>query len=71
MGHINDKRNFTHVQDMAEAYWLANELCKPGELYLIGSDESNKIYTYREIIDMLIDLSSVKNIKVDISLSNI
>lgn len=64
-GHTGDKRNFTHVKDMVEAYWLANELCKPGELYLIGSDENDKIYTYKELIDMLIALSTVKDIKVE------
>lgn len=63
-GHTLDKRNFTHVKDMAEAYWLANQHCNPGELYLIGSDENDKIFTYREIIDMLIGLSTKKQIKV-------
>ena len=63
-GHTGDKRNFTHVKDMVEAYWLAIEKCTPGDLYLIGSDENDKIYTYRQIIDMLINLSSVKDIQV-------
>lgn len=64
-GHIEDRRNFTHVRDMVEAYWLANEKCNPGELYLIGSDESDKIFTYREIIHKLIEMSYVKNIKIE------
>ena len=38
---------------MVEAYWLAIDQCPPGELHLIGSDESQKIYSYREIIEML------------------
>ena len=63
-GHIEDRRNFTHVRDMVEAYWLAIEKCIPGELYLIGSDEQEKIYTYRQIIEMLIQMSSTKNIKI-------
>ena len=63
-GHTGDRRNFTHVKDMVQAYWLAIEKCIPGELYLIGSDENEKIYTYRQIIDMLIELSNVKEIKV-------
>ena len=63
-GETSDRRNFTHVKDMAEAYWLAVEKCNPGELYLIGSDENEKIYTYRQIIDMLIELSTVKQIQV-------
>jgi len=63
-GHTGDKRNFTHIQDLVEAYWIAMEKCNSGELYLIGSDETEKIYTYREIIDRLISMSSVNNISV-------
>ena len=58
------KRNFTHITDLVNAYWIAMEKCNPGELYLIGSDETEKIYTYREIIDKLISLSSNENISV-------
>ena len=64
-GHIEDKRNFTHIRDMVEAYWIAIEKCIPGELYLIGSDENEKIYTYRQVVEMLIELSSVDNIKIE------
>jgi len=64
-GHIEDRRNFTHVKDMVEAYWLAIEHCKPGDLYLIGSDETDKIFTYRQIIEKLINMSEIKNIKVE------
>ena len=64
-GHIDDKRNFTHIRDMVEAYWEAIEKCIPGELYLIGSDEPEKIFTYRQLIEMLIKFSSVDNIKIE------
>lgn len=64
-GHIEDRRNFTHVKDMVEAYWIAIERCIPGELYLIGSDEKEKIYTYKELIKMLIEMSTVKDIKIE------
>lgn len=64
-GHIEDKRNFTHVRDMIEAYWIAIEKCTPGELYLIGSEEKEKIYTYKELISMLIDMSTVKDIEIE------
>jgi GDP-4-dehydro-6-deoxy-D-mannose reductase len=50
-GHTGDKRNFTHIRDLVE-------------LYLIGSDEMEKIYTYREIIDKLISLSNISEISV-------
>ena len=64
-GYTGDKRNFTHILDLVDAYWQAIEHCNPGELYLIGSDEKEKVYTYREIIDLLISKSSIKNIKVE------
>lgn len=63
-GHIEDCRNFTHVRDMVEAYWLANVKCPPGELHLIGSDDSQKIYSYGEVIKMLIEKSNVKDIEI-------
>ena len=44
VGHLEDK-NFTHVYDIVNAYWLASEKCTPGELYLIGN-ESKKVYLY-------------------------
>lgn len=63
-GHIEDRRNFTHVRDMVEAYWLAIDQCPPGELHLIGSDESQKIYSYREIIEILIKKSTINQIEI-------
>jgi GDP-4-dehydro-6-deoxy-D-mannose reductase len=63
-GHTGDKRNFTHIKDLVNAYWIAMEKCNPGELYLIGSDETEKIHTYREIIDKLISLSPIDNISI-------
>lgn len=64
-GHIDDRRNFTHIRDMVEAYWLAIENCIPGELYLIGSDKAEKIFSYREVIEKLIEKSSISNIKIE------
>jgi len=64
-GHIEDRRNFTHISDIVKAYWIALEKCNPGELYLIGSDENEKIYSYREIIEMLLKMSNVKGIKIE------
>ncbi len=61
-GHIDDKRNFTHVRDMVEAYWISTEKCKPGKLYLVGSEKEDKIYTFREALERLIGMSSVKGI---------
>lgn len=64
-GEIDDKRNFTHVKDIVRAYWLAVTKCKPGELYLVGSDEEDKIFTFREALEKLISMSSVNGISYE------
>jgi GDP-4-dehydro-6-deoxy-D-mannose reductase len=67
VGHIDDVRNFTHVKDMVRAYWLAVEKCQPGELYLVGAEEKSHVHTFKECLEMLISMSTVKGItyKVD------
>lgn len=59
-GKRDDRRNFTHIKDLIQAYWLAMEKCKPGKLYLIGSDEKNHIYTFDQALDLLISMSTFK-----------
>ena len=49
-GNVSIKESFIRIKD--------------GELYLIGSDETEKIHTYREIIDKLISLSPIDNISI-------
>ena len=66
VGHIDDKRNFTHVRDMVNAYWEAIEHCDPGELYLIGSENMDDIHTFREALETLIRMSVVPGIKYEI-----
>lgn len=66
VGHLEDRRNFTHVRDMVEAYWIATEKCKPGELYLVGSEDEDTIYTFRECLEQLIGMSTVKGITYEI-----
>tara|TARA_B110000027_G_scaffold45024_1_gene49520 strand:+ start:1047 stop:2072 length:1026 start_codon:yes stop_codon:yes gene_type:complete len=65
-GHLKDKRNFTHIEDMVEAYWLAAKMCEPGELYLIGNSDAESVYTFEEILNKLIDISKInkKDIKI-------
>lgn len=65
VGYIEDKRNFTHIRDLVEAYWIAMEYCKSGELYLIGAEELEHIHTFREALNMLIEMSTVDNIKIE------
>lgn len=62
-GHIDDQRNFTHVKDLVEAYWLAMEKCVPGEMYLIGNEDPEHVHTFREIMGMLIKMSKVQGIQ--------
>ena len=65
VGHIDDRRNFTHVRDMVEAYWVATEKCEPGELYLVGSEAPETIHTFRQALEQLIDMSSVSGISYE------
>lgn len=58
VGNLEATRNFTDVRDMVRAYYLAMEKGKSGELYLIGSDQ---IYTIKECLEMLINLSTSKD----------
>jgi GDP-4-dehydro-6-deoxy-D-mannose reductase len=63
VGHLKDKRNFTHVLDVIKAYWLATELCEVGKLYLIGNYSSKSIYTFEQALVKLKNYSTIKNLK--------
>lgn len=67
VGFLDDLRNFTHIRDMVEAYWLSVEKCEPGELYLIGSEAPEHIHTFREALERLIEKSKVKGIRYEIN----
>ena len=62
VGYLEDLRNFTHVQDIVQAYWLAVEHCEPGKVYLVGSEADSKVYTFRQALEMLISMSTVDGI---------
>lgn len=64
VGNLNAVRNFTHVVDMVEAYYLALNLGIPGELYLIGSD---LVFSMKQILERLIKLSKNSKIKYKIT----
>ena len=66
VGHVDDLRNFTHVKDMVRAYWLATEKCTPGELYLVGSEAANDIFTVRQALERLIEMSTVRGIRYEV-----
>ena len=59
VGYLDDKRNFTHVKDLVEAYYQAIKKCEPGELYVIGSEDPKHVHTFREVLNMLIEMSDL------------
>ena len=63
VGNLESIRTFTDVRDAVRAYWLLITKCIPGEVYNIGGVETMKV---GEMLNMLLGLSSVKNIKVEI-----
>ena len=63
VGNLGAKRSFTHVRDMVRAYHAAMRHCDAGDLYLIGSPNIN---TIKECLDMLISLSTRKDIVVEV-----
>ncbi|MCK9614337.1 MAG: GDP-mannose 4,6-dehydratase [Candidatus Omnitrophica bacterium] len=56
-GNLDSIRDFSDVKDVARAYWLALEKCRPGEAYNICSGKGYKI---REILDILVSYATTK-----------
>ncbi len=63
VGNLDSVRTFADVRDMVRAYWLLINKCESGEVYNIGG---NITITVGEMLDKLIKLSNIKNIKVEI-----
>ena len=63
VGYLEDKRNFTHIKDIVEAYWLAIQKCTFGKLYLIGNQNTRNVFTFRQALKKLIKISSIKELK--------
>jgi len=59
-GLRDDQRTFMHVKDLTQAYWLAVDKCVPGKSYIIGADEKEYIFTFDQVLDMLIKRSIYK-----------
>ena len=64
--YTGDRRNFTHVTDLVKAYYQAIEKCVPGELYVIGSENPGNVHTFREVLNMLIEISELDKNKIKI-----
>ncbi len=65
VGNLESVRTFSDVRDAVRAYWLLVSKCQPGDVYNIGGNRTMKV---REMLDMLLDISPVKDkieIKVD------
>jgi len=63
VGHLDDKRNFTHILDIVRAYWVATEKCVVGKLYLVGNESHKSVFTFRQALEKLKKMSNVKNLK--------
>jgi len=63
VGNLESVRTFLDVRDAVEAYWLLVNKCPPGEVYNIGGKET---MTVGEMLNMLLKLSTVKNIDVKV-----
>jgi GDP-4-dehydro-6-deoxy-D-mannose reductase len=57
VGNLDAKRDFTDVRDVVRGYFLALEKGKSGRVYNICSEKN---YSIREILDMLLAKSTVK-----------
>jgi len=62
VGNLNAKRDFSDVRDVVRAYWLALQKCKFGEVYNICSGKSR---TIKSVLDIVLNLSKAKNIKIE------
>lgn len=56
VGNLEARRDFLHVDDALEAYWLTVSEGRPGEIYNLGSGRAHSI---REVLDMLLEVSGV------------
>ncbi len=62
VGNLDAQRDFSDVRDIVEAYWLSLDRGEPGDVYNIGSGFAR---TIREVLDILLSLSSV-DVKVEV-----
>ncbi len=63
VGNLDSVRTFLDVGDAVRAYWILVNKCVPGEVYNIGGNET---MTVGEMLNKLLKLSTMKNIKIEI-----
>jgi GDP-4-dehydro-6-deoxy-D-mannose reductase len=62
VGNLEARRDYSDVRDIVDAYWLATEKCNFGEPYNICA---GKDWSIKEVLDILLGLSTKKDIKVE------
>lgn len=67
VGNLDSVRTFADVRDTVRAYWMLMK-CRPGEVYNIGGEET---MTIRDMLNRLLKLSFVKNIKIEVDASRL
>ncbi len=67
VGNLDSVRTFLDVRDAVKAYWLLPQ-CPAGEVYNIGGDET---MTVGEMLDKLIELSGVSNVRIVVDKSRL
>lgn len=63
VGNLDSIRTFLDVKDAVRAYWILVNKCTFGEVYNVGGNET---MTVGEMLNKLINLSTVKDIKIEI-----
>ena len=63
VGNLEAIRDFSDVRDIVRAYWMATEVCEPGDVYNICS---GKGYRISEVLQMLLARSTHRSIKVEV-----
>jgi GDP-mannose 4,6-dehydratase len=68
VGNLESIRTFLDIKDAVRAYWLLVNKCSPGEVYNIGGVET---MTVGEMLNRLLNLSTVKNIVIELDPSRL
>ncbi len=68
VGNLDSVRTFLDVGDAVRAYWILVNKCTPGEVYNIGGNET---MTVGEMLKKLLNLSTRKDIKIEIDPSRL
>lgn len=68
VGNLESIRTFLDVKDAVCAYWILINKCPPGEVYNIGGNETMSV---GDMLNKLIELSTIKNIKIEVDPSRL